>query len=126
MSWIGNRSRSSARSGAPVTGLDSSTARTTSPWIRKATFLLPRPTRASVSRSSHTPSAIDGEERNVQPVDSEELHMADDKRREEWEPPSSPDREQDAETPPTAAEQKDVSEVIADEYRDDRFQASDN
>jgi hypothetical protein len=62
------------------------------------------------------------------PSGSEELHMADDKRREEWEPPSSTDEEKDTETSstPTAAEQKDVDDIIADEYRDDRFQASDN
>jgi hypothetical protein len=61
------------------------------------------------------------------PSGSEELHMADDKR-EEWEPPSSTDEEKDTETSstPTAAEQKDVDDIIADEYRDDRFQASDN
>ena len=52
--------------------------------------------------------------------------MADDKRREEWEPPSSGDQKKGDETLPTAAEQKDIEDVIADEYRDDRFQASDN
>jgi hypothetical protein len=58
--------------------------------------------------------------------------MADVRAQDEWEPPSSTDQEADqeknAESPanPTAAEQKDADDVIADEYRDDRFQASDN
>ena len=59
---------------------------------------------------------------------SEELHMADVRKPDDREPSSSTEQEKNAESPstPTAAEQKDADEVIADEYRDDRFQASDN
>jgi len=54
--------------------------------------------------------------------------MADVRTEEESEPPSSNAQEKNAEkeSNPTAAEQQDADEVIADEYRDDRFQASDN
>jgi hypothetical protein len=56
------------------------------------------------------------------------VHMADVRKQDEAEPPSSSEQEKNAESQsnPTAAEQKDVNEVVADEYRDDRFQASDN
>jgi hypothetical protein len=59
---------------------------------------------------------------------SKELHMADDRTRDEQEAPSSAESEKGAETTPspTAAEQKEIDEVVADELRDDRFQASDN
>jgi len=59
---------------------------------------------------------------------AEELHMADVRTQEEWESPDSAEQEKNADTPsaPTAAEQKDIDDVVADEYRDDRFQASDN
>jgi hypothetical protein len=54
--------------------------------------------------------------------------MADVRTQDDTEPPTSTDHEKNAESPanPTAAEQKDAHEVIADEFRDDRFQASDN
>jgi hypothetical protein len=54
--------------------------------------------------------------------------MADVRTQNDAEPPSSTDQGKNAESPenPTAAEQKDADDVIADEYRDDRFQASDN
>ena len=55
--------------------------------------------------------------------------MPDDRKRDdEWESPSSTEQEKNAETTstPTAAEQKDVDDVVADELSDDRFQASDN
>ena len=54
--------------------------------------------------------------------------MADVRTQEEGEPLSSDalQKEAEKEASPTAAEQKDVDEVIADGYRDDRFQASDN
>jgi len=54
--------------------------------------------------------------------------MADDRDRDGQETPSSTESEKNAETmaSPTAAEQKNVDDVVADELRDDRFQASDN
>ena len=54
--------------------------------------------------------------------------MSDDRTRDEQDAPSSAEPEKGAETTssPTAAEQKEIDEVIADELRDDRFQASDN
>ncbi|OLC43513.1 MAG: hypothetical protein AUH43_20550 [Acidobacteria bacterium 13_1_40CM_65_14] len=58
---------------------------------------------------------------------SKELHMADDRTRDEQEAPSSAESEKGAETTPSpTAEQKEIDEVVADELRDDRFQASDN
>jgi hypothetical protein len=59
---------------------------------------------------------------------SKELHMSDERNRDEQETPSSAEPEKGTETipGPTAAEQKETDEVIADELRDDRFQASDN
>lgn len=53
--------------------------------------------------------------------------MADDRTRDEQEAPSSAESEKGAETTPSpTAEQKEIDEVVADELRDDRFQASDN
>ena len=59
---------------------------------------------------------------------SKELRMSDERNRDEKETPSSAEPEKGAETipTPTAAEQKETDEVIADQLRDDSFQASDN
>jgi hypothetical protein len=59
---------------------------------------------------------------------SKELPMSDERNRDEQETPSSaePEKGADSTSSPTAAEQKEIDEVVADELRDDRFQASDN
>jgi hypothetical protein len=51
----------------------------------------------------------------------------DDRNREHESPkPAEPAKGSDESSDPTAAEQMDVEEAIADELSDDRFQASDN
>ena len=53
--------------------------------------------------------------------------MPDDRQREYESPkPTEPEKGSDDKSNPTAAEQSDVEEVVADELNDDRFQASDN
>jgi hypothetical protein len=58
---------------------------------------------------------------------SEELHMPDERKRADESPkPAEPEKGSEDSSNPTAAEQKDIEDVVADELNDDRFQASDN
>jgi hypothetical protein len=53
--------------------------------------------------------------------------MPDERKRADESPkPAEPEKGSEDSSNPTAAEQKDIEDVVADELNDDRFQASDN